>query len=237
MTWVLQTIQILFGLALIVVSGTGDQKNQDTTRFLRPTKSILNFTLGYNEIIADSFWIRLVQDFGSCDKQRLESRDSYQENTLGGILNAKSRVSSCPNSWVFHMSDLIMDLSPGFEFAYIAAATNLIVSVDDLEGGQKIIERGIKSHPRNWKLAYIGAYFYIYELKDIQRAADLLLHAHQNGGPAWLPVLASRLYYATDRKKLAQSVLEEYIHTAPGGEAEERARKKLQEIKDADTGE
>lgn len=224
---------VIGGLLIAISSPVHIESAKDEALFIRPIKALQHFTLGYSEFLADSYWIRVIQSFGTCDKPRGKAEVPAAKNLDQIVSNPKS-ISSCPDSWVYAMIDYITDLAPQFEFAYFAGAIDLLVGTDDVFGGGQILEKGIKQFPKNWKLAYTAAYFNLFDLKDIPRAADLLLLAHQNGGPDWLPVLASRLYSRTDRSVLAQSVLEEYIRTSPGGEGEQRARARLKELTGSD---
>lgn len=202
--------------------------------FISPPKDVEKFTGGYSEIIADSYWIRLIQDIHTCDKERL-IYERPSDSSFEQIVKNRSSTSTCPNSWVYRMSEAVVSLAPKFRYAYWATLTSLMITVEDYEGAERVLEKGLANIPKYWQLAYSGSYLYIFELKNMDRAADLLLYAHQNGGPAWFPVLASRLYLSSNRKSLAESVLKEYILTEPGGEAEARAREKLKQISESET--
>lgn len=196
---------------------------------LAPPVGIKSVTLGYNELLADTLWIRVIQDIDYCESENTVK--SYNPGIKADeALTVTLRPSRCDRGWVFQYLDLITDLAPKFRSVYFNGATNLAVAVDDREGARLLVEKGLKQFPKEWRLAYLGSYIYLFEFQKPERAADLLLQASQNGGPSWLPVLASRLYSSAGRKALGRSVLEEFIKAHPGGTGEKRARERLREL-------
>src|SRR5688572_4310999 len=59
--------------------------------YLTPPE-LKHFTFGYNEAIADSLWIRAIQDFDFCN-QKINEQDCVGQ------------------SWLYHMLDQITELS------------------------------------------------------------------------------------------------------------------------------
>ncbi len=188
-----------------------------------PPSGIEHFALGFNEVLSDIFWIRVVQNLDYCERGDNGQRASFREED--------SMQSLCHRGWVFQMLDTITDLSPRFRLPYIAGGTTLSVLVDDREGARLIFDKGLKRFPEDWGLAYRAAYHYLYELKDSRRAADLLLLAYRNGGPEWLPLLVSRLYSKTGQKILGVTILQDLLRRKGLSErVKKRAEKKLKTL-------
>lgn len=213
---------LLTGLGFIVLGYRSPIEVKDTL-LIPPPSHIEHFTLGFNEILSDVFWIRVVQSLDYCettDRKKVFSKETvYQTPSL------------CHKGWVFHMLDAITDLTPRFRLPYVVGGTTLSVLVDDREGAKLIFDKGLKVFSEDWGLAYRAAYHYLYELKRPQRAAELLLVAHRNGGPEWLPLLASRLYSKAGQKILGISILQDLLEKGNLSErVKKRAEKKLKAL-------
>ena len=191
---------------------------EDNRTFVGPTRSIKHVTFGYNDLIADSLWIRLVQDYGVCEQGLAPSNNDRLD---------VNRTYDCKKGWVYQMLDVITHLAPKFRMPYATGATVLSVVVDDIEGATLIYNKGIRQFPRDWSILYRAAYHYLFELENRQKAAELLVRAANNGGPFWLQSLAAKLYTQTGRALLAKTVLEQYLRVHGGKFGEERIRKRL----------
>ncbi len=188
--------------------------NREQSFLAPPPEHIEHMTFGYQDLVADSLWLRLLQDFGVC--QVYEGVDSEASTSIPlevetenlHITNPRNQV--CDNSWAYKMLDAITKLAPRFRMAYVAGGTALSILVEDYEGASIIYDRGLKQFPTDWSLAYRAAYHFLYDKKDFNRAAELLVLAEKNGAPDWLKALASRLYTETGQLLLALSLLESY---------------------------
>ena len=180
-----------------------------------PPVEIKHFTLGMANAMADFFWIRLVQDMDYCGGVNV-TEINWEK--------IKKEKPKCSDGWVAKMFDLVTELSPDFYLAYRVGITALPIIVGDKEGARKFIEKATRKYPNDWTIAYRSAYFYIYEIKDPIRAAELLKVAGENGAPEWVLSLSARLFDEGGQLELGISVLEETIKTTK----EESFRKELQ---------
>jgi hypothetical protein len=128
------------------------------------------------------------------------------------------------------MLDRITDYSPKFRIAYSMGATTLSVLVDDIEGASRLFEKALLVFPNDWVIQYRAAYHFLSEVHDLDRAAELLLLVGKNGGPAWAPSLAARLYSRAGQALLGKQVLLELLETYNDGPAADRLRERLAEI-------
>jgi hypothetical protein len=108
------------------------------------------------------------------------------------------------------MLDAVTKLAPKFKMPYDAGAISLSVLTEDYVGAGVIFDRALKEYPNDWIVAYRAAYHQLFDLQNHARAAELLLHAHKNGGPAWLPLLAARLVSEKGQVEMGISILENY---------------------------
>ncbi|WII71410.1 hypothetical protein QJS83_13150 [Bdellovibrio sp. 22V] len=199
---------------LLIVYSTSLPKTQIETRrqLIAPPPMLERFSFGFSEIVADSLWIRTLQDFDYCDQEV-----------------AKKVCRN--NSWLYQMLDAITNLSPHFRIPYAAGALALTVLITDVDGATKIFDKGVKAFPKDWPILYRAAYHYLYEVKDKKRAAELLIQAGQNGAPQWVFTLAGRLYSDSGHLELAESLLQEMIATNQDPVLIKRLQDKINSIK------
>lgn len=196
--------------------------------YVAPPEVIQHFTFGYSETMADVFWIRVLQDLDFCDSERAVTVNKGVG--LDSILSPVELKSRCDRGWVFRMLDAVTELAPRFRLAHYLGATLLSVLNDDREGARIIFDKGVERFPTDWQLSYRAAYHYLFEIREPAKAAGLLILAHKNGGPEWLPILAARLYSKAGQAELGRSVLLNLIEQQPEGPIADRARKRLSEI-------
>jgi hypothetical protein len=172
-------------------------------------------SFGYDELMADTLWLRVVQDFDLCKPNMPVGTDQRKD---------------CEKGWTFQMLDQITQLSPKFRLAYIHGATMLTVVNEDHEGATILFERGLKNFPTDWSLAYKAAYHYLEEVKNPQRAAELLTIAGNNGAPTWVISLAGKLYTKIGQAQLARAVLLETLELHPDDDYSVRLKQRLAEV-------
>lgn len=189
-----------------------------------PTEYIEHTHFGFSESLADSLWLRWIQDNDYCqiysnkndeNLERPAPRPGQVTTPLPDTVSEDKFVSNprykiCDNSWGFKMLDAITRLAPKFQMAYLAGPISLSVMVEDYEGATVLFERGLKEFPDDWQLAYRASYHFLFDKKDLPRAADLLNHAATHGGPNWLKSLAARLYSRSGQLILGISTLKNY---------------------------
>lgn len=243
---------VILGLAFAATqfADVGDRVPSEARRrpLFAPPETIKHFTFGYGETMADSLWIRVIQDLDYCERApdlnesrkaeelewgRLSPEEQHRRNlppALSGASIDKSKPSMCDRGWVYNYINAITELAPRFRMPYSAGATVMSILVDDREGARLIYEKGLQQFPDDWTMAYRAAYHYLYEVDDPRRAAELLVAAGKKGAPPWVNLLASRLYTVSGRAHLAKSVLEETLANTPPGPARERILQRLKDI-------
>lgn len=92
-------------------------------------------------------------------------------------------------------------------YSYGGLALTVIIS--DYAGASIIFDRGVENFPTDWQLIYRAAYHALYEERNFAKAGELYLRAGQNGGPEWLPNLASRIRDPEKRLELARRMLQD----------------------------
>ncbi len=263
-TVVLLLILFVLGASAITISKQYLHKDwrKSSDIYLIPPKDIVHFHFGYKEFLADSLWLRVVQNLDLCEQKTISSdfridtnrvvtkKDSEEpsaeknsphksesnhemKDNVDEVLGKKLKPSRCRLGWVYHMLDRITDLSPKFDIAFISGATFLSIVVDDREGARRLFDKGVKQFPNDWTMAYRAAYHYLYELQEPRRAAYLLDQAGKKGAPAWVHSLSAKLYSVSGRSELGISVLEGAIRTGRRGLGQDRIVMRLLSLYDA----
>lgn len=145
---------------------------RDNEKMALPRGNYLKIAvLGYDQLCADFYWLKTIQYIG--DKRR--------------------KISGYP--MVYPLVDLVTDLDPRFDYAYQVAGVLLTVYDRNIEKSNAILEKGLKNVPGVWQIPmYLGFNHYFY-LEDYSRAAKYVeMAAALPGRPAYLPLLAARLY-------------------------------------------
>lgn len=206
---------ILFGVGGVVLLTVSQIKVPQTytvdRQLIPPPPYIERFSFGYQEVLADTLWIRALQDFDYCE--------------------SKITQKVCRNnSWLFHMLDAITNLSPNFRIPYAAGALALTVIITDIDGATTIFDKGVKAFPSDWPILYRAAYHYLYEVNDKKRAAELLIEAGKNGAPPWVYSLAGRLYSDSGKIDVARVLLQQMIDEKQDPAVIERLRTKIESM-------
>lgn len=205
-----------------------NERNKDS--FLAPPELIHHFSLGYHESMADSLWVRWAQDVDLCVKQKKSRENFNTENKIDDtLIKSKNKAINtelesinislsqmpkkdvCDEGWSYLILDAITNLAPKFKSPYKLGAPTLSVILEDHMGAKKIFDKGIIQYPDDWSLLYRAAYHYLFELRDLERAAVLLKSAADKGAPDWVNSLAARIYSATGQLELGISTLENYL--------------------------
>ena len=205
MPWVLTAF---FAVGTLVLRG--GVGSESSAKYLNPPPELIeHFHFGFRHSMADSFWLRWIQDSDSCQTY-LKPVEFLKVEGDPNKMALAPRHKVCDTSWSFKMLDTVTKLDPKFWMPYLAGASTLAILVEDYEGATKIYERGLQYYPNDWQFLYRAAFHYQFNLGDKERAAGLLIRAEKNGGPNWLQLSASRLLTEVGQMEFALSNLEEY---------------------------
>lgn len=197
-----------------------------------PPEMIEHFHFGFGDSMADSFWLRWIQDSDYCQTyiepvKKLEVvPDVFKTDSL--LANPRHKV--CDNSWSFKMLDTVTKLAPKFAMPYLTGAVSLSILVEDFEGATVIFNRAIDNFPNEWPILYRAAYHFLYDKKDLPKAAELMDRAAKQGGPVWLSSLAARLYSRTGQIALGLQTLKAHRETLKEPSQQEFMDKRIRDL-------
>lgn len=162
--------------------------------------------------IADSLWIRAIQDFDFCE------RNIAYQKCVG-------------NGWLSKMLNTLVTLAPDYEQVYLNGGLALTVLVSDYEGATMLFDKGTRLYPKNRMLVYAAAYHAMIEEKNEKKAADLFVKAAKSGGPDWFYSLATRLYTRSGNSEFAQGLYQELKNSGLDTEILKRMKERIDSVK------
>ena len=149
--------------------------------FFRSPKMLKHLSLGYDGLLADIYWTRVVQYFGS----RHAAHASHYD-LLPPLL------------------EITTALDPQLVIAYQFGA-NFLAPKPPYGAGMpdkavQLVNEGIRNNPDNWRLYYDLGFVYYMDLKDYRRAAEAFAHGAELPGahPFLKPIAAQMAQHAGD---------------------------------------
>src|ERR1043166_4884799 len=145
------------------------------TLLVSSPKVLKRLSLGYEGLLADIYWTRAVQYFGSHHAMK-----SNEYDLLAPLLNITTTLDP--------------QLTPAYEFG------SNFLSPAPPEGAGKpkeavaLVEYGIRNNTNNWHLYFNLGFIYYTELHDPAKAADAFQRGSQlPGAHPWLKLLAAKM--------------------------------------------
>lgn len=137
-------------------------------------------SLGYDNVVADYYWLRTISHFGD---RRMHA---YEYPNLLGLL------------------ELVLSLDPKFGTAYFFAGSVLTLSDTNLEHAMRILNKGHEELPNNWRIPYMLGFNYYMYYQDFERAAKLYATAAAHpDAPSILGKLATKLAAEAHKPEIA----------------------------------
>jgi len=184
---------------------------ENEAAYLAPPIELKYISGGFNNQIADGFWMRSIQDTEYCDKP-------VNQRSCGG------------KSWFFSVVNLTVELDPMFAEAYYYGGLSLSTIIKDNEGASIIFDKGVAHFKREWPMLYAAAYHALFEEKDKLKASRLYLAAANFGAPAWVRLSAGRLAVESGNSDAAAEILHHLIELESDPRWISRLKEKLKDI-------
>ncbi len=144
-------ILLLLAFSLYPLGKSIDRTSPENTNpipevfYFPKTSFIKNIVFGYNNLLADIFWIRSIQYIG----QHMITDNAFP--------------------YLYHILDITTSLDPRFINAYNFGSFFLATWANDKKEGIELAEKGIKNNPENWKPAFELGFIY-YMKHDYENA-------------------------------------------------------------------
>jgi hypothetical protein len=148
-------------------------------------------SLGYRELVADVLWLQTIQVMG------------------------ERKLSDEQGHWLYRAFDIITTIDPKFVRVYEAGGLALCSLVVLPEESNRLLEKGMRNNPEEWKLPFILGINYYFEMADDKRAADsMALASRLPGAPEYTARLAAKLYVNAKNPQLGIDLLKEAYESA-----------------------
>ena len=191
---------IILILSLFGIVFFGDVKEQDRKPlYFAPPNVLQHFSLGYRDFLADLLWLRFIQDADFCSFKT--GRPVY-----------KGDIKICEFGWAYNMVDAITELAPRFKTPYTLSSVILSVFTGDKKGAERILLKGLKQFPQDWRINFYTAYLYTVDIKKPELAARYAYQSAENGGPYWLYSLSAKKYGESNQLLLGETILKNLLN-------------------------
>jgi hypothetical protein len=161
---------------------------------------------GFRQVLADIYWLRTVQYFGS--------QHAFGQESGYPLLRPLIEITT--------------SLDPRMEIAYRYGATFLAEpppsGAGDPRAAVEILRKGVESNPRSWRLRQDLALFHYFFLDDAQTASRVLLEASNvPGAPPLLKTLAADVLTRRGDRATARALWQRLYEEAEPGAMKDNA--------------
>lgn len=194
----------------------GSGQEPDVLYFSSPSM-VKKMSLGFDYVLADFYWMRTIQYYAR--------RDKADKRLI--------RYKNLPT-----LLDITTTLDPGLLDAYIAGSTFLSetepVGAGQPEQALKLIDKGIKALPGEWKLPYNKGFVYYWFLRDYEAAGEVWRAASRiPGAPHWMEPLAAMSLSKGGSVKMAIALWQNQYRESARADVRENAKNHLLSIEAA----
>jgi hypothetical protein len=191
---------------------TRDFATQKEELLLSSPAAIQKLSLGYDSLLADIYWTRAVQYYGSRLAQPHPNFD-----LLWPLLN------------------ITTTLDPKLVVAYHFGAVFLseqVVGANRTDLAIKLVRRGIEANPDNWYLCGDLGFLYYWRMKDYPDAVDAYVEGSKiPGAPPWMKLMAARVSAMGGSIETSRMIWSEIYESTNDKNVRNMARKELKVLK------
>jgi Flp pilus assembly protein TadD len=142
--------------------------------YVSSPKLLKRMSLGYDGLLADIYWTRVVQYFGG-----KHSRGGGDYKLLWPLLNITTQLDP--------------QLIPAYHFGTIFLEAKPPNGAGSPQQAIQLVRHGIQNNPGDWHLYYDLAFIY-YDLKDYKKSAqEFLLGSQLPGAHPFLKIMAAQM--------------------------------------------
>ena len=173
---------------------------------LRSGKLMKILSLEYAPLMADVYWTRVVQYYGSKRERREEKLDS-----LWPLLDLATTLD--PN------------LIPAYRFGSTFLAEKRPVGAGRPDLAIELLQRGIRENPGYWRFYQDLGNTYYFVQRDYQKASDAFVEGSKNpAAPPWMKIMAARILERGETRQTSRFLWGEVYQSAQDPTIKENAR-------------
>ena len=183
---------------------------------LHSGKMVKILSLEYAPLMADVYWTRVVQYYGSKGERREQNLDS-----LWPLLDLATTLDP--------------SLLPAYRFGstFLAEARPIGAGRPDL--AIELIQRGIRENPDYWRLYQDLGNTYYLTLHDYKKASDAFLEGSKNpAAPPWMKIMAARIVERGDTRQISRFLWSDIYQSTQDATIKENAKTHLLLLKTDD---
>jgi tetratricopeptide (TPR) repeat protein len=178
-TWIATVVlAICFCGSVFLLQQIDKHRANSTLRdvlFISSPQAAKRLSLGYDGLMADIYWTRAVQYFGSH-----HARGAEEYNLLAPLLTITTALDP--------------HLTVAYDFGSTFLSSDPPNGAGSPEDAIKLVKYGIENNPGDWRLYYDLGFVYYLELKDYANAADAFRRGSQiPGAHPWMKILAAQM--------------------------------------------
>ncbi len=154
----------------------GKQGTLEDILYIRSSKALKRLSLGYSGLLADIYWTRAVQYFGTKHHQAEDVRYDL----------------------LYPLLDITTDLDPhlivAYEFGSIFLSQPPPAGAGQPDKAAQLVEKGIRENPDHWRLYFTLGYIHYFDRKDY-KAAQLAFQKGSEvpGAMSWMKIMAATM--------------------------------------------
>jgi hypothetical protein len=182
--------------------------------YVRSPEAMKRLALSYDALLADVYWIRAVQHYGS------------------------TKLSTDPNKQydlLYPLLDLTTSLDPRFNVAYTFGS---IFLAEPPPGGPgradlsiALLEKGLQAQPQKWEFAQAIGFVHYWWRQDYDQAAAWFARAAMfPNAPVWMAPLAATTLAQGGRRESSRMLWQEVARTAEDDWFRNEAARRLRQL-------
>ena len=163
------------GLQARIDAQTRSEAQERSEMLLRSGTAVKKLSLGYDPLLADIYWTRVVQYFGA-----RVGKDGATFELLWPLLDITTTLDP--------------RLVVAYRFGWIFLSETGAAGPDRTDLAVALLKRGIAANPDEWRLNGDLGFLYYWRMKDYQNSAAAYLEGSKKPGAApWLKMMAARV--------------------------------------------
>lgn len=179
--------------------------NVDDVSMVPPARLVKAMSLGYSGLAADIYWTRAVQYFGSKHREH-----ANRFPMLAPLLDLTTTLDP--------------HLTIAYEFGSFFLAQKPPDGAGDADAAVKLVEKGIRQNPEQWRLYYHLGFIQYMERGDARAAAGAFEEgAKIPGAYAWMKVMAAQMRQGAGDRKTAMFLWTDIYRTTEEQHIKENA--------------
>jgi hypothetical protein len=210
------------GIPLLLVALVALQTRIDATEAAEPAKqqelllasgtALKKMSLGYDALLADIYWTRAVQYYGSI---------------------AASRGGKFPLLWPLLDITTTLDpkLTPAYRFGAVFLSEQSPVGAAQPELALKLTQKGLDANPEDWQMNATEGFLYYWYLHDYQKSSEAYLAGSHNPlAPGWLGMMAAQVVLKAKDTNTSEMIWTEIYNSTPNPAIRKSAMQHLEAL-------